>query len=99
VCRDCYRRGPAELAFRQVVVDVERALRYGELIPRRNRHMIDGLLQHADPRVRAYVADVIARDAQVRRELVEADRDDQPFIAPASVSCDADSWDPDDIPF
>ena len=81
-----------------MVVNVERALRHGELIPKRHRQMIDGLLQHADPRVRAYVANVIAHDSQARRELAEANRDDQPFIAPAP-SCDTDSWDSDDIPF
>jgi hypothetical protein len=71
VCRDCYRAGPAELAYRQAVRNIDRALRFSELIPRRHRKMIEGFLSHQDARLRAYAADLIARDAEARRERAE----------------------------
>jgi hypothetical protein len=80
VCRDCHRAGPAELAYRQAVRNIDRALRYGELIPRRQRKMIEGYLAHADERTRAYAADVIARDAEARRESARLRDEDEQAI-------------------
>lgn len=98
VCTECHRLGPAELAFRQVVVNIDRALRYGELIPERHRNVIEAALQHGDSRVRAYASDVIARDAQVRRELIEGSRDDAIIEASRSEPIDLEEIS-DDIPF
>jgi hypothetical protein len=90
VCRDCHRLGPAELAYRQAVTNIDRALRYGEFIPRRQRKMIEQCLGHADERVRAYVADVIARDAEARRESARQRRDDE-LAYDAMVAFDEDT--------
>lgn len=51
VCGDCYRLGPGELAFRQAVANIDRALRLGDLIPRRHRPMIEALARHEDTRI------------------------------------------------
>lgn len=100
VCRECYRVGPAELAYRQVIVNIDRALRYGELIPKRHRNMIETALQHGDSRVRAYASKVIARDAQVRRELAEASRDDAAIEVSLSEPIEREEiWMSEDIPF
>jgi hypothetical protein len=89
VCRDCHRLGPAELAYRQAVTNIDRALRYGQFIPRRQRKIIEQYLGHADERVRAYVADVIARDAEARRESARQRRDDE-LAYDAMVAFDED---------
>jgi hypothetical protein len=68
------------------VRNIDRALRYSELIPRRQRKMIEGFLTHADERTRAYAAHVIARDAEARREY-------QPLSMPELDPSD------DDLPF
>lgn len=106
VCRDCHQLGPGELAFRQAVVNIDRALRHGELIPTRHRHMIDTLARHQDTRIRSYAAGVIERDAVARRELAESYRDDERSegdseIEPADPVV-ASLWeveDAEDIPF
>lgn len=95
VCRECYRLGPAELAFRQVAANIDRALCHGELIPKRHRNVIESALQHGDQRVREYAAAVIARDIQVRRELAEVYRD----ADPVPETPPADLIDVEDIPF
>jgi hypothetical protein len=100
VCRDCFRLGPVELAYRQAVVNIDRALRHGEIIPKRHRHMIEAMLRHGYARVRAYATSVIERDARVRRELTIAYRDDESFVADESgVAVLEPSWESEDIPF
>jgi hypothetical protein len=80
--------------YRQAVVNIDRALRDGELIPKRHRHVIEAMLQHGDERVRAYAANIIERDARVRRELAECYREDESGITEIELS-----WVSDDIPF
>lgn len=109
VCRDCYRLGPGELAYRQAVVDIARALRYGELIPKRHLHMVESLARHEDTRIRAYAAGIIERDALARRIRAEAYREDERFFAELACAertyeveaVEAPSWegDAEDIPF
>lgn len=96
----CHRLGPAELAYRQVVVNIDRALRYGELIPKRHRNLIEAALQHGDARVRAYASHVISRDAQVRRELADASHDDAVIEVSRSEPIELEeTWMSEDIPF
>jgi len=100
VCRECFLLGPIELAYRQAVVNIDRALRHGELIPKRHRHMIDAMLRHGDARVRAYAGNVIERDALVRRELAEDYREDEPLVADGAVVAEVEpSWESDDTRF
>jgi hypothetical protein len=93
VCRDCHRAGPAELAYQQAVRDIDRALRYSEFIPRRQRKLIEGFLAHADERTRAYAAHVIARDAAARQESARLrDEDERAYEAMvAKYEAEADS--------
>src|SRR5512140_2881911 len=77
VCRGCYRAGPLELAHRQAVRNIDRALGYGEFIPRRHRSMVERYLTHVDGRTRVYAALVIARDAEARRESARREREEE----------------------
>lgn len=108
MCRDCHQLGPGELAFRQAVTNIDLALRYGELIAKRHRPMVESLARHEDTRIRAYAASVIERDAAARRELADAYRDDDRVLDVAATelsdtaaSADGSLWDGygDDIPF
>ena len=109
MCRDCYRAGPAELAYRQVVRDIDRALGCGQCIPRRQRKMIEGYLTYRDERVRAYAARVIARDAEARQESARLREEDElafeamgamgtmmmPDEGPADATSELDPFAPD----
>jgi len=62
--------------------------------------MIEAMLRHGDARVRALAANVIDRDALVRRELAECYREDESFVANTSDVAEVEpSWESDDIPF
>lgn len=111
VCRDCYRAGPLELAHRQAVRNINRALGYGEFIPRRHRSMVERYLTHANERTRVYAALVIARDAEARRENARQQREEElafeamvardraVAVAMSEVARDADMPSDDDLPF
>jgi hypothetical protein len=75
VCRECYRLGLAELAYRQAVRNIDRVLRFGVTIPRRQRPFVESLLTHRDPRIRAYATEVVARDREERAELLQLVRE------------------------
>jgi hypothetical protein len=51
--------------------NIDGTLRGGDFIPRRHRKMIEGFLGQEDARLRAYAAELIARDAEARRERAE----------------------------
>jgi len=59
VCRDCSRLGPAELAVRQKIRNLERLLHDG-LVPRKRRIIFQRALQDPEPRVRAYAQEMLA---------------------------------------
>lgn len=107
VCRECYRLGPAELAYRQSIRDIDRALRFGATIPHRQRKLVDSFLAHSDPRVREYAGAVVARDREERAEILrfvqeESRQVTMPFAIPPIVDLNgADDWldDGEDIPF
>lgn len=69
--------------------------------------MVESLAQHEEPRIRAYAADVIQRDAIARRELAELNREEERVAAPAAAfhvedTSEAELWDSayaDDLPF
>jgi hypothetical protein len=50
------------------VRNIDSALRFGDFIPWRHRKMIEGFLVHENARLRAYAAEIVARDAEARRE-------------------------------
>jgi len=82
VCRDCYRLGPAELAYQSAVANIDGALRGSEIIPRRQRHQVEHYLDHGEPRIRAHAAEVIARDAAARRAFaVMLQEEEQAMLA------------------
>jgi len=59
------------------VRNIDRALGYGELIPRRHRSMVERYLTYANERTRVYAALVIARDAEARRESARREREEE----------------------
>lgn len=66
MCRECRRLGKDELEYRQVVRNIDNALRGGEFIPRRHRPMVERYLQHPNARVRMHVQQIVATDVQAR---------------------------------
>jgi hypothetical protein len=87
-------------------VNIDRALRDGELIPKRQRHVVEAMLGHGDARVREYATSVIERDTLVRRELAECYREDERMLSERFLPDElaiADEVDPsstpEDIPF
>jgi len=102
VCRACYRLGPEELAYRSAVRNIERAMRYGLTIPRRQREFVESFLTHPDPRVRAYATEVVAVDREQRAAFRRALREDEEALLEVGPPSDVDPRDPidaDDIPF
>ena len=108
MCRECYRLGPEELAYRQAVRDIDRALRFRSVIPRRQRSFVNSFLTHSDPRIRAYVNEVVARDREERAEFLRLVREDEarldamPLDPPpddANPYASDEHLDDDDIPF
>lgn len=69
--------------------------------------MIESLARHEQPRIRAYAAGVIERDAVAQREIAESYREDERFTEAATdvraveaVATELwDSADAEDIPF
>lgn len=68
LCRECSKLGAEELAYRQEVRNIDRLLDWDGLIRRKTRKPFQRYLSHSSPRVRAYAADVAARDAREREE-------------------------------
>jgi len=102
ICRACYRFGPEELAYRSAVRNIERAMRYGLTIPRRQREFVESFLTHPDPRVHAYATEVVAVDREQRAAFRRALREDEEALFEVGPPGDVDPRDPidaDDIPF
>ena len=109
VCRECYRLGPAELACRQVVRNIDRALRFGTTIPRRQHQFVESFLTHSDPRIRAYASEVVIRAREERAEFLRLVREDEarfeatPIEVPRNdvnpYAFDEIADDAEDIPF
>jgi len=78
VCRDCSRLGKEELEYRQAVRNVDRALRSHYGISRRDRAVLERSLQHPDPRVQLYVAELIYQGERERAESRLAWEQDEP---------------------
>jgi ribosome-binding protein aMBF1 (putative translation factor) len=68
VCRDCAKLGPAEIAYRQHVRNIDRLLTHDGLVRRTQRRTLDKYLAHPDARVRAYAERVRAHDESSRKE-------------------------------
>ena len=51
---------------------IDRAMRYGELIPKQHRGWIAAMLGHADERVRAYASQIVVADQRSRQERAAA---------------------------
>lgn len=66
ICRDCHKLGNEELAYRQLIRDVDRCLTFGGGIRRNQSKNFDRFLNHDNPRVRAY--------AQQAKQEIDADR-------------------------
>lgn len=77
------------------------ALHSWPFIPWRHRKLIEGYLDHQDARLRAYAAEIIARDAEARREQAEWEREDAQLydaLAEASALAEAAALDADQDP-
>lgn len=68
LCKDCARLGKEELAYRQVVCDLERLLTWDGRIPRKRRGQFEKYLHHENERVRAYAIELEKADACARAE-------------------------------
>jgi hypothetical protein len=102
ICRACCRLGPEELAHRSAVRNIERAMRYGLTIPRRQREFVERFLTHPDPRVRAYATEVVAVDREQRAAFRRVLREDEEALLEVGPPGDIDPRDPidaEDIPF
>jgi hypothetical protein len=75
VCRECSRLGKEELEYRQAIRNVDGALRSHYCISRRDRAVLERSLQHPDPRVQLYAAELIYTGERecVRRAIVISD--------------------------
>ena len=107
VCRECYGLGEVELAYRQAVRNIDRALRHSSTIPRRHRAVIESLAKHSNPRIREYASEVISRDREERAEFLQLIREDEAQLEVMLVEIPADVNpyalveidDAEDIPF
>jgi hypothetical protein len=68
LCKECAKLGAEELAYRQEVRNIDRLVDWDGLIRRKTRRPFQRYLTHPNPRVRAYAAEVAARDAREREE-------------------------------
>jgi hypothetical protein len=107
VCRECYRLGPPELAYRQAVRNIDRVLRFGTTIPRRQRPFVESFLTHPDPRIRVYANEVVAHDREERAEFLRLVREDEARLEATPSDVPRDEVNPfdaaddeaEDIPF
>jgi hypothetical protein len=60
--------GKEELAYRQVVRDIERLVGCNGFIRRKQTHVFERYLSHPNARVRAFAEEVAAEDARMREE-------------------------------
>src|SRR5262249_31836067 len=66
LCRDCAKLGAGELAYRQMARDIDRLVDWNGVVRRKQRKSFERFLSHPDKRVRAYAAEVAARDVSAR---------------------------------
>lgn len=78
VCRECSRLGKEELEYRQAIRNVDRALHSDHCISRRDRVILERSLQHPNPRVQLYVAELIYQSERERQESRLAWEQDEP---------------------
>jgi hypothetical protein len=63
--------GADELAFRQVLRNLERCIDWNGLIRRKQRIQFNRFLEHENPRVRAVAQEMLAEDTRLRAEWRE----------------------------
>ncbi len=90
LCKECSRLGREELEYRQNLVDLERLVTWEGIIGRKKRKSFLRFLDHPDPRIRKYAADLDAQDRRIRSLLRDEERafcldgpeaeDDIPFL-------------------
>lgn len=76
LCRSCAGLGKEELAVRQALRDMERAVDRDGRIPRRQRAVVTSFLTHEDARVREHALRLLDADGRwrdERRRLFEED--------------------------
>jgi hypothetical protein len=91
------------------VRNIDRALRFGSVIPRRQRSFVESFLTHSDPRIRAYANEVVARDREERAEFLRLVREDEAQLESTPIDIPRDDLNPyaldeplddaEDIPF
>jgi hypothetical protein len=100
--------GNAELKFRQQIRNIDRLLTYDGIIPIKKRSQFEKYANHANPRVRQYVEDVLVNDRNTRQKWHEERRAYESVVyefsgdelAEDSRSCDlAGEQNQEEIPF
>ena len=86
ICRDCAKRGIAELAYRQAVRNVDRLLTWDGLIRRRQRQAFERFLNHSNERIRSYAQRVAAQAEQERSRR----RDERMLACEEDERCSAE---------
>ena len=66
-----------ELAYRQVLRNLERCMDVNLIIPRKHRSAFNRFLRHQDPRIRAVACEMQDIDAQTRAEWRDNRRQEQ----------------------
>lgn len=80
VCRECSRLGKEEFEYRQAIRNVDRTLRSHYCNSRHDRAVLERSLQHPNPRVQVYVAELIYLGERERAESRIAWEQDEPPI-------------------
>jgi hypothetical protein len=105
VCRQCQKLGPAELAVRQSIRNLQRHLGMSGLVPRKTMHFFQQALQDPEARVREYARERIAETERAKGERAAAWADEERWIAELEELPDAKEGtaqlnaDEDDLPF
>jgi hypothetical protein len=66
LCRECANLGTEELAFRQVLRDMENCVTREGIIPRKCLKKFEEFLNHEDPRIRACAEEILGETADDR---------------------------------
>lgn len=97
LCRDCQKLGPAELAYRQALRDLDRCVTLEGIVPRKRRKQFAEFLNHSAPRIRQ-LAREIHEDDQAARDFLrmcEGERPEPPendAIDLDTLPCPPEPW-------
>ena len=82
LCRDCAKLGAEELAYRQVLSNLERCVTWEGIIPRKRRKSFERFLEHENPRIRAHAEEFLRIDQAERAFLQRFREADEAMAEP-----------------